>query len=386
MSTGMNSDFQLPPEPTAGSYPLPGAAAESAAVPEGYSEEEAARPLQSESQYEGIDENLVRVKLELENQLARQVGSRSAQALFAPQGTGNIVGVGLGVPDDPASLGLKPGEMAVNVYVVEPTPTETVKAVLVDEMGIATASSDNVPVNVVTTGIIDAQPHRFCMRPAPGGISIGHYQITAGTLGCLAYRPNRLLVLSNNHVIANSNDARFGDPIYQPGPYDGGPGNCSPNPIAILESYVPINFSGGTNYVDAATGWAWPDRVRKELVYLSGGKPAFFRISNLIRDPQLNMVVGKSGRTTQLTRGTIVDTSATIRVNYGGGRVALFSDQITVRGSSGDFSAGGDSGSCIWTWDSNLNPVGLLFAGGGGYTFANKMRRVLSALSISLHT
>jgi hypothetical protein len=384
--SGMNQEFELPPERSSSDYPLPGSVEQTAARPENVGNEEAALPLQSGEQYAGIDQNLVQIKLEIERQLARQVGSSSAQALFAPQGASNVVGVGLGIPDDPASLGLKPGAMAVNVYVIEPTPVETVKAALVNEMGVSAASSDDVPINVITTGIIDAQPHRFCMRPAPGGISIGHYRITAGTLGCLAYRPGRLLVLSNNHVLANSNDGRFGDPLYQPGPYDGGPGNCSPNPVAILESFVPINFSGGVNYVDCATGWAWPDRVRKELVYLSNGKPAFFRINNMIRDPQVGMMVGKSGRTTQLTRGQIVDTNVTIRVNFGGGRVALFSDQIAVRGANGDFSAGGDSGSCIWTWDSNLNPVGLLFAGGGGYTFANKMGRVLTALGIQLYT
>ena len=91
--------------------------------------------------------------------------------------------------------------------------------------------------------------------------------------------------------------------------------------------------------------------------------------------------------TTQLTRGTIIDVSATIRVNYGGGRVALFADQISVRGAGGtDFSAGGDSGSSIWTWDGNRRPVGLLFAGGGGITFGNKMSRVVSALDINLYT
>ena len=52
----------------------------------------------------------------------------------------------------------------------------------------------------------------------------------------------------------------------------------------------------------------------------------------------------------------------------------------------GNVSAGGDSGSLIWSWDKQRNPVGLLFAGGGGFTFANKIGRVLSALDINLYT
>ncbi|NES85736.1 MAG: hypothetical protein F6K10_32465 [Moorea sp. SIO2B7] len=156
--------------------------------------------------------------------------------------------------------------------------------------------------------------------------------------------------------------------------------------MAILERFVPINFSGGRNYVDAATGWCWPRRVRKELVYLRGSQRRFFRISNRVVRCRRGMLVGKSGRTTQLTTGRITDCSATVRVNYGGGRVALFYDQIVIRGLRGNFSAGGDSGSVIWTWDRRRNPVGLLFAGGGGLTIANKMTRVVRALDINLYT
>src|SRR5439155_937308 len=56
------------------------------------------------------------------------------------------------------------------------------------------------------------------IRPAPGGVSIGHVQITAGTLGVLARRNGRPVILSNNHVLANQNAGRVGDPIRQPGP------------------------------------------------------------------------------------------------------------------------------------------------------------------------
>jgi chorismate synthase len=48
------------------------------------------------------------------------------------------------------------------------------------------------------------------------------------------------------------------------------------------------------------------------------------------------------------------------------------------------FSAGGDSGSLIWNWAAGMRPVGLLFAGGGGTTFANPIGTVLSALNIRL--
>jgi len=192
------------------------------------------------------------------------------------------------------------------------------------------------------------------------------------------------MILSNNHVLANENKGKVGDCICQPGPYDGG--KCPADQVAILESWVPVNFAGGTNYVDCATAWAWPDRVRRELMYERSGSNIFFRVSSTPVAPTLNLIVGKTGRTTDLTQGRITDISATIRVGYGAG-TALFKDQLTiVSTSSAPFSAGGDSGSLIWTWDNRWAPVGLLFAGGGGYTFANKIQRVLAALDIRLYT
>ena len=67
------------------------------------------------------------------------------------------------------------------------------------------------------------------MRPAEGGVSVGHFAITAGTIATAVYDrepfpgiPRRYYILSNNHVLANSNNANIGDAILQPGPFDGG--------------------------------------------------------------------------------------------------------------------------------------------------------------------
>ncbi|HET6976033.1 MAG TPA: hypothetical protein VFI24_06910 [Pyrinomonadaceae bacterium] len=364
-----------------------------------FAEEAAASAMEATSF--GIDERILEAKQQIETQLLQAAGQQTAGALAADafQGSGNIVGVGIGVSLPPTtnagsevlSSGLHPGKQALNLYVVERTPVEEMKSHVASAMGVSESAADEIPVNVIVTGVIEAQPHRFRMRPAPGGVSVGHFKITAGTIGCLsvgrtAPRNARLMVLSNNHVLANTNGGAFGDCICQPGPIDGG--KCPADQIAVLERFVPINFAAGAvNFVDCATGWCWPDRVRRELVHLVGGVPQFFRIGSVPVAPALNMAVGKSGRTTQLTRGTIIDINASINVSYGAGRVALFKDQISIRGAGGTlFSAGGDSGSSIWTWDPSRRPVGLLFAGGGGITFANKMGRVLAALDINLVT
>jgi hypothetical protein len=343
-----------------------------------------------------VDARLLELKQQIESRLLDTVFRSEVRTFEALAGIGNIQGVSIGEAHGGTEGGmqgissaLEPGGQALRVYVAEPGTVDQVKAALVDTLGLRTLSDDRVPLTVVVTGLIDALPHRFRLRPAPGGVSVGHFRITAGTIGCLATgrtppRSSRLLVLSNNHVLANSNNAAFGDCIAQPGPADGG--RCPADQIATLERFVRINFSGGVNFVDCATGWAVPDRVRRELVQLQSGTPTFFRIASTPLTPTVGMMVAKSGRTTQLTVGRIAALGATIRVNYGGGRVGLFQDQIEIVGTSGMFSAGGDSGSSIWTWNATRNPVGLLFAGGGASTFANRITRVLTALDIQLVT
>ena len=72
------------------------------------------------------------------------------------------------------------------------------------------------------------------IRPVKGGYSIGHRNITAGTIGTCVFemlpkarsfesgRPSKFYILSNNHVLAKNNLAQIGDPIIQPGTEDGG--------------------------------------------------------------------------------------------------------------------------------------------------------------------
>ena len=58
--------------------------------------------------------------------------------------------------------------------------------------------------------------------PAPGGVSCGDKGIAAGTLGCLVRGGEQNPILSNEYLLAKSNEAQKGDPIFDLGPYDGG--------------------------------------------------------------------------------------------------------------------------------------------------------------------
>ena len=342
-----------------------------------------------------LDGDLVSLKHEMDGMLAENAAGAESAGGAAVQDLGgsNIVGVGFGSGDaltagGNLSANIVPGDNALVVFTVEAVDPAELMSELSSVAG--TKALSTVPVIQVPVGIVDAFSHRMRMRPAPGGVSVGHYKVTAGTLGCLATgltppRTSRLMILSNNHVLANSNGASLGDCICQPGTFDGG--QCPRDQIAVLERFVPINFSGGINYVDCATGWAWPDRVRRELMYLNGTTPVFFRVGSVPVAPAPGMIVGKTGRTTQLKQGRVTAVGVTVNVNFGGGRIGHFRDQISITGTtSAGFSAGGDSGSLIWQWTSTRAPVGLLFAGGGGTTFGNRITRVLQALDIRLYT
>lgn len=216
---------------------------------------------------------------------------------------------------------------------------------------------------------------RCRVRPAMGGYSVGHYNVTAGTIATCVYDawpfpgiPAAYYILSNNHVLANSNNARIGNPILQPGRYDGG---CYPRDlIARLSRYVPIRFGGPFNYVDAAIAAGQFHDLNREIYWIGYVKG--------VKVASAGMIVQKTGRTTNYSTGRVRYVNVTVNVNYGSGRVARFVRQIvTTR-----MSAGGDSGSLLC--DLQENAVGLLFAGSSTITVHNDIRYVQSLLRIRI--
>jgi hypothetical protein len=267
------------------------------------------------------------------------------------------------------------------------------------------AELDGVPTDVIATGVIRALQSRTARhRPAPGGVSIGHRDITAGTLGCLVRRAGQVFILSNNHVLANSNDGQRGDAILQPGPYDGG--RFPDDQIATLEDFVPVTFleapsdcpfargviallNAGCQVIRSQTRYRIVDiEATENLVDAAIARP----LDPALVTPEimevglisgqdigaLGMAVKKSGRTTGLTTGEIVQVDVTADVDYGAGRTARFTDQLMA----GPMSQGGDSGSAVL--DQNNRLTGLLFAGSDASTIFNRIERVFSALSLTL--
>jgi hypothetical protein len=220
-------------------------------------------------------------------------------------------------------------------------------------------------------------------RPVPIGVSTGHPDITAGTIGCRVTDGTDVYALSNNHVYADSNEASEGDAVIQPGTYDGG---ASPtDDIGTLDAFVPISFDGSANIVDAAIALSSTALLGNATPSDGYGTPKITTIGS--NGDLINKPVKKYGRTTGLTKGKIYAIGATVNVGYNVG-TALFVDQIVI--SPGSFSAGGDSGSLVVLDGKGRNkaddrkPVGLLFAGSMLYTIANPIDAVLDAFDITV--
>src|SRR3989449_627676 len=252
---------------------------------------------------------------------------------------------------------------------------------------------DGMPVDVTVTGRFMALSDPTTrQRPAPLGDSVGHPAITAGSIGGrVVDGAGAVYVLSNNHVLANSNDASIGDPALQPGPFDGG--TAPADQIGTLAAFNTIDFSGGPNTIDAAIARSDATNLGNATPTDDGyGTPSAAIYGDANNDgvfdnvsALLGLNVQKYGRTTKLTHGQITGINARVDVCYEVFIIfcvksARFVDQLIIE--PGSFSGGGDSGSLIVTDDQNKNPVGLLFAGSSAQTIANRIDLVLSNFGV----
>ncbi|MCR3718410.1 hypothetical protein LY15_000371 [Prauserella flava] len=284
--------------------------------------------------------------------------------------------------------GQRMDESVVVVYVSRKDPPELVAR---DRLLPASVPVDgiDVPVDVVEAGPFyalgspdvgadesgpDVLEHTERVRPVRTGASIGHVDISAGTVGCLV-RDNTdgsRQVLSNNHVLANMNDAEVGDPVVQPGPADGGVDPA--DRVATLTRWVDVVEDG--NRVDCAIAAPTDDALisgevmDEQMPPVSPEHPAVgllfagdcsgriigCRMTTVLEEldvtlvagdaaaaePEEDMVVEKVGRTTEYTSSVIEDDEVVVMVGFGG-ITAEFVDCFAVPG----FGHAGDSGSII---------------------------------------
>jgi len=269
-----------------------------------------------------------------------------------------------------------------------------VNSVVVDEIS-AMAPGE---IEVIYIGRQRAMWPQTGVNPLKLGSSISTVQKNAaGTLGCFCRCVDKQTVgiLSNNHVIADVNNSPTGTQIVQPGRLDGGvPGT---NAIAVLDKFVPIQFGGMPNSVDAAFAALSPHGRHEDRAGIFDcsvppvQRQTFVPASAVSVLPET--VVHKTGRTTCHTTGKVRAINVNnYLVNYGSVGTARFDGQITVEmnmNPARPFSRPGDSGSIIV--DDSGQPVALLFAGsksGGagnlGITGANPISSVMAQLGVVL--
>ncbi|HKJ67354.1 MAG TPA: hypothetical protein VKA68_05320, partial [bacterium] len=304
-------------------------------------------------------ETMGSAKFQAQLQKVMAVQDRQTQRLIQIPG---VVGTGTGLGPN--------GQPVVRVFVATP------------DVANIPAVVENIPVDVKVTGrfVARSDPTAWFDRPVPIGVSTGHPDITAGTIGARVQdESGNLFALSNNHVYADVNEANIGDDELQPGPYDGG--SAPEDVIGQLTDYEPILFDGSNNTIDAAIA-----STTSNLVGTSTPADGYGTPSATTKSASVGMAVRTFARTTGLTSGEVSEVNVTVDVCYKTAgpfrckKLARFMNQISI--TPGDFSDGGDSGSLIV--DTNNNPVGLLFAGSSTRTLANPIDAVLTRFNVTI--
>jgi len=228
-----------------------------------------------------------------------------------------------------------------------------------------------------------------------------------GTLGALVQDgAENQYILSNNHVLAESDQGKIGDTIDEPGLIDNG---CVPlshagstlRPVGTLSYFVPL--ASRQSNVDAALAAVAPGAVDPAGSILQlgeaaaggndslGAAPPMAGTGEVLNASNLGSVqLVKSGRTTGLTCSTVESVDLSVRINYFKDcaetqpyYTKTFNNQIGIAGEK--FSDSGDSGALVLD-SSNAEPIGLLFSGGtdgdgAGLSVANPISDVLQELS-----
>lgn len=285
------------------------------------------------------------VSLEVEN-------CEEAQTEFIDQylETDTVQGVGITETDD--------GNCALYVLTGEIWPA----TFLMEEF-------NGVPLVIVESPPIEAEANTSRMRPVLGGISGGSPSAT-GTLGVLVYQANQPVILSNNHVLADSNDGTIGQAIIQPGKADGG--RVGADTVGFLLDFERIYWQPKyKNYIDAAIAKLSDNSIMSPEIYQIGQ-------ANGEVEARVGQEVRKSGRTTGLNTGAVQAIHSVVEVYYSQTDKATFHDQIIF----GPISKPGDSGSLILEKNSQ-KAVALLFAGSDKITIGNPIGKVLARFNLT---
>lgn len=285
----------------------------------------------------------------------------------------NIVGVGI---SKKVTEGKELDALCVCFYVVKKRPPSRIppRYLVPPVLSANDGKAAFTDVKVVGQLVPQADPLAK-QKPIESAFSVGHVQITAGSLGAIVKKGAKRYLLSNSHVLANSGKGKPGDKVLYPGPADGGEDPA--NWIATLSEAVPFTKGGAfVNEVDAALAEVREERLA-QLKYAVSKAAVPFSVGVAERD----MVVTKRGRTTGVTKGKIIDTDFRFVLNYDGvGKIGFTRQVLCER-----YTDGGDSGSLVVDAETG-KVVGLHFAGANGGSVFNPIQSVIKALGFTFTT
>jgi hypothetical protein len=223
------------------------------------------------------------------------------------------------------------------------------------------------------------------------GVGLAHFQVTGGTLG--DYRADWNDGTSNNHVVANQNNASPGDPIYQPSPI------CQVDNriVAELAAFEPIKFLGEDSQCPWSQSWAafWNyfmetanrktrfkaltkldpfaadavNHVDVGFIRFKEGILADERIERTEKEwrgyrdeAELGEMLFKSGARTRYTEFPCIQKYVSVSVQYSLGKIAMYENQDVGDNPGGTKVNAGDSGDMDGGL-SDIKRTDLTFAG-----------------------
>lgn len=350
----------------------------------------AADPVKTALAKSGVTAAMIEARRYFQQQIQQSLTGPEAFAAEASDKFGplNIVATSFG---QKWTDGRPTGRRGVLVLVRAKADSSRVQAQALVPPGTESVKGEKVVFDVVEVGDVLPLGFQTAEKPAPFGSSVGLASGPTGTLGCrVLWRDGngKKCILSNNHVLADVNEAPLGSEIVQPGRADAPNGRR----VGELVKYVPLNLSN-SRFLQSA-----PNRVDAALAWTSAAQVAPRFHGDFPFDPEpvefyVGMRVIKEGRTTDYTEGTVRGIDADLNLPYRtdpfrnpAPPYGYFTGQLLIQADGFQpFSRGGDSGSlvCGLADDGAYHPVGLLFAGNGSnFTWANPIREVFDALDI----
>ena len=301
-------------------------------------------------------------------------GTPRARSMRRIIGSKNVVAVGI---SEKISKRQPTGKLALTFYVEKKIAPSRLRGdrVIPPTVPEALSGPEAVPTDVVVLGKLRPEVNAI-RNPVQPGNSVGHVDITAGTLGAIVMKGQRPHILSNSHVLAVSGAAKKGDAIIYPGHADNG--KAPADLVATLSGFKKFVKGGAfVNRVDCAI--AKPTAARRaDLVSEIKGIGFPKGSIKAVR----GMKVMKVGRTTGKTHGIVRDVNFRFVLDYGAGVGEVgFLDQVLCS----RYTKPGDSGSLVID-EATGKAVGLHFAGANGGSVFNPIDEVMKALGIKLVT